>query len=597
MPLFSRQFIDQVAQATDLVELVSQYVTLKKKGREFVGLCPFHDDKNPSMNVSAAKQIFKCFACGAGGGVFQWMMMYEKLSFPEAVRTLADRSNIPLPEESARPAARGELTRRDLYPVMNFAVDFYRRQLHMPAGRKALEYARSRQLSDESLDRFAVGYAPESWDALLTAAGRQGIGQRALLAAGLVTERKSGGCYDRFRNRLILPIYDRMNRAIALGGRAMSDEQQAKYLNSPDTPLFDKSGELYALNWAREAIAKSDQAVVVEGYFDALIPLQAGVDNVVATLGTSLTDRHVRMLSHYAREVVLVFDADVAGAAAAERALEIFLQQQLQVRVATIPAGKDPCDYCLAEGADALRTLLAEAPDALEYAWSRRQRALQQAGGNLADRRQVVEDFLRLIASSSAYGAIDEVRRGQLAQHIGQLLNIGPADLQREMKRLVRKVPTRSARGGLQGPGGGQYASDLSAMAERQVLEVLLAESELFDHAAERIGPEDFQHPEYRMLAGPVWARGMEGTLSVEEMLADEGLAEAGAMLTELAISGQRRGNYQATLDGAVECILFRRHRQETEKLKEGGLDDEMTLRRIHQNAKGPSPRRFPRFS
>jgi DNA primase len=377
----------------------------------------------------------------------------------------------------------------------------------------------------------------------------------------------------------------------------MSDEQQAKYLNSPDTPLFDKSGELYALNWARESIAKSDQAVVVEGYFDALIPLQAGVGNVVATLGTSLTDRHVRMLSHYAREVVLVFDADVAGAAAAERALEIFLQQQLQVRVATIPAGKDPCDYCLAEGADALRTLLADAPDALEYVWSRRQQALQQAGGNLANRRQVVEDFLRLIASSSAYGAIDEVRKGQLAQHIGQMLNIAPADLQREMKRLVRKVPTRSAPGGSQGPGGGQYASDLSAMAERQVLEVLLAESDFFDHAAERIGPEDFQHPEYRMLAGPIWTRGMEGTLSVEEMLADEGLAEAGAMLTELAISGQRRGNYQATLDGAVECILFRRHRQETEKLKEGGLDNEMTLRRIHQNAKGPSPRRFPRFS
>jgi DNA primase len=322
---FPEHFINQVAQATDVVDLIGQYVALKKRGKEFVGLCPFHDDKRPSLNVSPSKQIFKCFACGTGGGVFQFLMQYEKLEFPQAVRALAERAHIPLPAETAAPEPKG-LGRADLIALMTFAARYYRSQLRSAAGADALRYALGRGLNESSIDRFGIGYAPDSWDALLRAALAEGYGEEQLVAAGLVARREERpGCYDRFRNRLIFPILGPAGEVIAFGGRALAAEEQAKYLNSPDTPIFDKSAQLYALNWARQPIAASGTAIVVEGYLDALMPIQSGVGNVVATMGTALTDRHVRLLARYAKEAVLVFDADTAGSAAAERALEIFL--------------------------------------------------------------------------------------------------------------------------------------------------------------------------------------------------------------------------------------------------------------------------------
>ncbi len=591
--LLPEHFINQVQQATDIVELVSQYVALKKRGREFVGLCPFHDDKSPSMYVSATKQIYKCFACGAGGGVYQWLMMYEKMPFPEAVRTLAERANIPVPQEAgAAPRQPGQLSRNDLLPVMGFAENFFRQQLSAPAGREALEYVKGRGLNEESLERFAVGFAPAAWDGLLRAARSQQIPEKALELAGLVSTRESGGCYDRFRNRLIFPIYDAMGRCVAFGGRAMDPEDRAKYLNSPETMLFDKSGNLYGLNWSRDSIVRSGTAVVVEGYFDALMPLQMGMGNVVATLGTALTDRHVRLLSRYAREVVLVFDADEAGTAATERALEIFLAQQVQVRVATIPSGKDPCDYCLSDGVEAFGKLVKEAPDALRYVWQRRWAAYQEAGGNLADRRRVVEEFLRLVASCEAYGSIDEIRRGQLAQHIGHVLNIPPDELQQQMRRLTRRIPTHS---GKETTRQGRYEGELSVTAERQIIEVILADPELFDQAAERVCPDDFQETRLRWLAERLWQRGGRGEIRLEELLADPVLAEAGGFLIALAEAGEKRGNCEATLAGALDLIAHRRSYREMQQIKQGGLDDD-ALRRVQQSAQGPNPRRLPRI-
>ncbi len=594
MPLFSEQFINQVAQATDIVELVSQYVALKKRGREFVGLCPYHDDKSPSMYVTPTKQIFKCFACGAGGGVFQWMMMYEKMSFPEAVRALAERANIRLPEASAGPRRPdGEPSKSDLLAVMGFAETFFRRQLKSPAGKAALDYVHSRKLTDESLDRFGVGFAPDQWDSLTRAARSEGIPERMLLAAGLVSQRNQGGVYDRFRNRLILPIYDAMGRCIAFGGRAMDPDDNAKYLNSPETMLFDKSANLYALNWARDAIVRGGTAVAVEGYFDALMPIQLGAQNVVATLGTALTERHVRLLSRYADDVVLVFDADEAGTKAAERALETFLAQQVQVRVATIPQGKDPCDFCLAEGIEAFGELIDNAPDALQYVWDRRLAAFRAAGGNLADRQRVVEDFLRVVASSEVYGAIDEVRRGQLAQHIGHILNVPASELQQQMKRLTRRIQRHS---GGSAPGEGNYQGQApTAGPERCLLEVILAEPELFDQAAERVRPQDFTEPRLRWLAERLWAHGERGPLRLDELLGDPELSDSAGWIVQLSEAGERRGNNEATLRGVLDVLAHRQSDAELRRLKEQGLNDD-ALRRVEQSARGANPRRLPRI-
>ena len=590
---FPEHFVQQVAQATDIVDLVGQYVALKRKGREMVGLCPFHDDKRPSLNVSPAKQIFKCFACGAGGGVFQFLQLYEKVSFPEAVRTLASRANIPLPKEALAPSQEGGLSKADLVKVTTYAARFFRKQLNSPAGKSALEYVQNRGLSDESITRFGIGYAQDSWDALLRAALRDGIGEGQLVAAGLAARREERpGCYDRFRNRLIFPIINPAGEVIAFGGRAMA-EGEAKYINSPDTALFDKSSQLYALNWARESIVASGQAVVVEGYFDALMPHQCGVTNVVATLGTALTDRHVRLLSRYAEQIVLVFDADEAGSAAAERALELFLAQQVHVRVVAIPDGKDPCDYCLAHGGQAFAELVRQAPGALEYIWNKRRQAVETSGDNLAGRRRAVEDFLRLVATSSAYGSIDEVRRGQLAQHIGHLLNVSPTELQQQLRRLARRVGAPSAQ---PAPTGTAGLTQPLGDAQRQMLEVLLNCPDLFDQAAEQIEPGDFDDSVLQTIAKSIWRLGKAGRLSLEELLASEDMSTAAPLITELANTGEKRGNYEQTLAGAVEHMIYRRSRQKLQELRSSELNDD-SLRKLDQHFRQADIRRHPKIT
>ncbi len=593
MARYSEQFIQQVAQATDIVDLMGNYVALKKRGREFIGLCLFHEDHRPSMNVSPTKQIFKCFACGAGGGVFQFLMLFEKLSFPEAVRELAERAGIPLPQTDRPGPAEGPgLNKAELVKATTFGAQFYRSALHSPSGQAALDYARSRGLSEESIRRFGLGYAPEGWDALLAAAEKKGFTRSQLLAAGLVQRsEESGRCYDRFRNRLIFPIIDPQGRVVAFGGRALAAEERAKYLNSPETVLFDKSSQLYGLNWSRGPISQSGQAIVVEGYLDALMPLQAGIENVVATLGTALTDRHVRLLSRYAREVVLVFDADAAGAAAARRALEMFVLQKVNVRVATIPAGKDPCDYCLAEGPEALRNLVSTAPDALEYAWRGVEGQYRSEGRSLADRREGLEDFLQLVASCSAYGAVDEIRRGQLVQHIGHMLNIPAADLHQELRRVGRRLgrPASKSPSGVQGVSG--------SLAERQVIEVLLAQAELQVAAWEKLEWNDFQDRNLRRIAEQIWARADAGGASLEQLLAGEELADLGPLLTDLARAGERRGNYEQTLAGAVEYLLCRQSARQMQELKAAGLKDEHALRELNQQLRQADPRGYPKIS
>ncbi|NBB94653.1 MAG: DNA primase [Planctomycetes bacterium] len=597
MARFPETFIQQVLQSVDVVDLVGQYVALKRKGREFVGLCPFHEDSNPSMYVSPTKQIYKCFACGAGGNALQFVMNVEKLSFPEAVRTLADRQAIPLPKDTAQaPQTEGGVSKNDLAAVCEFAMTYFAAQLRQPAGKAALDYVHGRGMTDESIEAFGLGYAPDRWDSLIKAAAQKGIGEGQLVSAGLVRRRDSGGCYDYFRNRLMFPIHDTAGRVAGFGGRALSAEERAKYLNSPESALFDKSSMLYGLQFAREGIVRSRQAVVVEGYFDVLMPIQQGVGNVVATLGTALTDRHVRTLSRFAEEAVLVFDADVAGAAAAERALEIFLAQKLHVRVATIPAGKDPCDYALAEGDEALQRLIDQAPDALQYVWDQRYAAWQEAGGNPSQRQRLIEDFLQLIVNSASYGAIDGVRQQTLAQHIAHVLNASAIDLQQRMKALKRRITRRS--GGGQSPvaSARQAAFGPGAAAEREVLETLLDRPDLFDDVVERLDPDDFNDAMLRTLADRMWQLGHDGRLSIEELLGAEDLASLSGTLADMAMAGERRGNHEATIEAAVITLVSRRQRREVEQLKQQDLDDDENLRRLQERLSKGDVRKRPKI-
>ena len=594
MAKLPEQFIHQVQQATDIVDLVGRYVTLRRRGKDHVGLCPFHQEKTPSFSVSPTKQIFKCFGCGAGGGVFQFVMLQQKVTFPEAVCLLAEQAGIPVPTPDGPPTEAG-MERGELVRLMRFAADFYRQQLQKPVGAAALAYAHQRQVTDESIERFELGAAPDAWDSLYRAARQAGFRDRQLLAVGLVVERDSGGCYDRFRNRLMFPIIDAAGRVIAFGGRALDDEQRAKYLNSPETVLFDKSSNLYGLQWARQPISKTGRVVVVEGYFDALMPAQAGMDNVVATLGTALTERHVRMLSRLASDVTLVFDSDTAGAAAAERGLELFVAQEMHVRIGTIPDGKDPCDYVLSAGIEAFAALVAGAPDALDYVW--RKRSAQFAGAaNLIEQRKAADEFLRVVVTSAAYGAIDAVRQGMLINRLAHLMGLPVEHLSQQVRRHLRRVPTASSPSTSSPPAAGHPVMLGPVGAQRRILEVLVADPDLFDPAARQIGPEEFTDPVLAAVAREIWRLGDLGELNLDSLLSVAGGDDWGRIVTDLAGAAERRGNHAATLAEDLAYLESYRHRRRQDELKQAARNgDEESLRLYAASRQTPDVRRMPR--
>ena len=361
--------VEAVRAAADLHEVVSGYVALKKSGARWRGLCPFHQEKTPSFYVDSDKQLYYCFGCGTGGDVFKFLMLYEKLDFPEALRSLATRYGVTLPA----PRSGGERSERQKIVDLNReAVTFFREQLMQPAGERARKYLAARGLHRDVAERFLVGYAPEGWtgfkDTLLRSAGASRDKREALaVAAGLLARKEeTGRTYDRFRDRVIYPIVNLADEVIGFGGRVIG-QGEPKYLNSPDTPAFNKGENLYALPLAKESIRREGFAVLVEGYMDAIALQTAGVTQAVATLGTGFTTGHVRLLKRFTEQVVVNFDPDAAGRQATRRSLETLLENGFEVRVVALPTGKDPDLYVREEGVERYRERLKEALPYIEY--------------------------------------------------------------------------------------------------------------------------------------------------------------------------------------------------------------------------------------
>ncbi|MDI9462111.1 MAG: DNA primase [Bacillota bacterium] len=356
--IFPGEFIDDLRSRFDIVSVISQYVQLKKRGRNYFGLCPFHDEKTPSFSVSQEKQIFHCFGCGEGGDVFTFLMKIEGLAFPDAVRELADRAGVPLPQKKSARSGQ-EKYRERLAEIMALANRFFQYNLQQPGGRAALKYLQQKRgLSTQTIKDFALGFAPDSWDALKSLLTSKGYKEREIMAAGLLSQTRQN-TYDRFRNRVIFPVFDRRGRLVAFGGRAL-DGSQPKYLNSPETVLFNKSRILYALHLAREAIRKNKRAVIFEGYMDVITAHQAGIKEAVASLGTSLTVEQARLLRNQAEEVIIVYDADSAGQAATWRGLQILRRTGCLVKVGRLPRGLDPDDYIRRYGGGAFSSKILE---------------------------------------------------------------------------------------------------------------------------------------------------------------------------------------------------------------------------------------------
>ena len=378
LPRLHPRTIEAVKERADIVDVVGEHVVLKKKGREYVGICPFHDDKSPSMTVSPAKQFYYCFSCGAGGNAIKFLMEHQRQSFSDVVLELARKYQLPIEtlDGPQQERLRKQLSRREqLHKVLTLAAGWFRSQLRSPAGAAALAYLRQgRGLSEATLEAFELGYAPEQWDGLLGHLQQvEGLGPELLEAAGLVVPRKGGdGFYDRFRHRVMVPIKDRQGRVIGFWGRSL-DGGEPKYLNSPETELFEKGKHLFGLERASAAIRKDDRAVVVEGYFDVIALHAAGITNAVAALGTALSSQQITQLCRCceSRRLILNFDSDGAGVRAAQRAIgeveQLALQGQLELRVLHLPAGKDPDEFLKTQGAGDYRALLDQAPLWLDW--------------------------------------------------------------------------------------------------------------------------------------------------------------------------------------------------------------------------------------
>jgi DNA primase len=582
---YDQATINQVLQANDIVDVVSEHVSLKKKGREMVGVCPFHDDHRPSLYVNEAKQIFKCFACGAGGSVFTFVQMRENLTFPQAIRRLAERAGIKL--EPAKPTkgqgrtSAAEVDPNSLAKVNAWAVKYFQENLYdQRKGKAARDYIAKRQITAESTKQWRLGLATGSQDDLLKATKAKNIPLKLLQQAGLVTARGQ----DVFVNRLMFPISDVTGRIIGFGGRTL-DEASAKYINTPATALFDKSNSLYGLEHARHEIVASGRAVVVEGYTDCIMAHQFGCGNVVATMGTSLTAGHGRILRRYAKEVVLVFDSDVAGIEAANRALEVCLSQRVDIKLASVPERKDPCDFLLAAGKDRFDQLVDEAVDVFEFKWNRLVGSFG-SDESLAGRRAAIEEFFRTIATGLWTGHVPPIDRGLILNRLSKVIGLDSKEINAELRRRISRI-AKAERRDVEGQKvqNRDYGQGLSAAAQREILEVLLNEPKLFEMVRGNITADAFDVPILKQMATIVFeALNSDTNPSLRQMLARAESVEVGEAFVDLAEVGEKKGNLKARLTGALGVLQLHTAQRRTNELK---TEEDQTefLRRVYEHA------------
>lgn len=421
----------RVLDATDIVALIGEHLALHAKGREYVAVCPFHDDHKPSMSVVPQKQIFHCFSCGAGGNAYDFMMRFHGMDFRETIRQLADRAGITLtpfkPQQgdnaTDQPTTDANTSRDDIARANAFALGFFRtilaQQEHGLAARQAIA---KRGITDEVIESFQLGAAPDRWDGLLLTIGVQRLNTDHFVAAGLLKRRDDGGLYDALRNRIVFPILDQIGRPIAFGARRIDENDEPKYLNSPETTLFDKSATLFALDKAARPIQSERRAIIVEGYTDAIACHQAGVHNAVATLGTALTGKHAVVLGRLCDRVVLLFDADAAGLKAADRGVEVFFASNVDVQIAVLPAGSDPADLLGSEnGRQRFDETIASAEDALAFRFRRLSEQLEGVGVS-ARAKTVERDIERLVELGLA--TVAPIRRRLIIRNYANLVGI-----------------------------------------------------------------------------------------------------------------------------------------------------------------------------
>ena len=519
---FDNQTKERVRQAINIVDLIGGYSEVRRQGRNFVSRCPFHDDRRPSMQINAERQSWKCWVCDVGGDAFSFVMQKEGMSFPEALQFLADKAGIVIETTGSKTPGASAEDKRQLYQAIQWAVEKYRDYFRNdPAADAAREYVASRGLEASNAERFGLGFAPESWSWLADRALADKISLDALEKVGLLARGTSQTRYDRFRDRLIFPIFDPQSRPIALGGRVLpgSPVEAAKYINCSETRLYQKNQTLYGLNFAKDRISKTQVAVVVEGYTDVMMAHQHGIDNAVACCGTALTENHIRLLKRYCDSVVLMLDGDQAGQKRTGEILELFLSESMDLRILTLPDQLDPCDYLLRYGGESLKELISQAVDALEF----KIRSACQGFDPLLDTHRAtvalesVLGSLAKIPESSQGDSRVVVRLEQIISRLSRQFGIGQSqikmrlgDLRKQSRRWanVSDASTAHRSGGVEteheavhGDSSDfhqqpvEYRYDELSAVELELLEILATNTDLVPMAIERIAPKNLVSP------------------------------------------------------------------------------------------------------
>ena len=485
---YPQPFIDDLKRQADIVRVVQDYVELKKKGQNWMACCPFHKEKTPSFSVSPHKEIFYCFGCHKGGNVFSFVMEIERVAFPEAIKIVADKVGMPLPQMIEDPrfaALRRESD--DVIQLNSWALEWWQQQLTSSSeGRLARDYLSQREINDETRQTFQLGYAPDSWEALSSYLRAKGATQLQVDRSGLVVKKDEGGSYDRFRGRLMFPVMDAQGKPIAFGGRTLKNED-AKYINSPETAAYIKGRNLFGLNLTRDEIRRQGFAILVEGFLDLIVPYQFGVRNIAASLGTALTADQVKLLNRFARKVVVNYDGDRAGIQAAKKSIELLLAEDLEVKVLVLPDNADPDEYIRKFGVTEYQQQRVQAKPHIQFVIENalRDRSLNRP----ADKAEAVEEVLPYIRAVNS-----RLQKREYFDMAMNALQITDVSLRRELWQTMRSPVAAQA-----GEASKRVLrrSDVKpTVAERQLLELLLSDQQVRHEMLSRL-----EKPDYEFLA------------------------------------------------------------------------------------------------
>ena len=484
---YPQTFLDDLKRQADIVRVVQDYVQLKKKGANWMACCPFHKEKTPSFSVSPAKEIFYCFGCHKGGSVFNFVMEMERVSFPEAIKLVAEKSGVPLPkliDDSRFEARRNEADA--VIELNKWALEWWEQQLESSGeARIARDYLKRREITDETRKTFRMGYAPDSWDALSIYLRQKGATQDQIERSGLVVKKEEGGSYDRFRGRLIFPVMDIQGKPIAFGGRTLRDED-AKYINSPETAAYVKGRNLFGLNLTRDEIRRAGFVILVEGFLDLIVPYQFGVRNMVASLGTALTPDQARLVSRFARKVVVNYDGDNAGVQAAKKAIAILLAEDLEVKILVLPDGSDPDEFIRKSGVSEYQQQRGLAQPHIQFVID--QAVRDRKLSNPADKEAAIDEvlpYIRVVRS--------RFQKREYFDIAMDSLRISDPTLKRELWHSIRQGTGEGARAGEAAKASARRASIKPTVAEERLLGFVFANEELRSGVLSMLQPEDYE--------------------------------------------------------------------------------------------------------